>query len=341
MTTIDLLAEKIGAQHVVFSSGGTQATVSGCGAACALVYASKLKRGVHPSDYLTSIGGVSGGATPALMLASRMAPEVMFERAIGTDMSGLLVRRETTGGKLDKVSAFLRNQLREGSYDSEAYGAHVAELVNNQWPSNFWTMASANGHPRIFTARGAFEVTSSNARNGHVTYRSNQIAHKPVSIATAICATIAVPGLIESVQHEGKHLYDGALTYMGGCPTEVPELLFQAAHRNVMGIVILPTRTAKALGELARFSIARRVKRRVHRINLGLNVNLPRLPFGIFDFSISRKQRKDLFVSGFQHTCQSLYELGELSEQGLRDALTACESEESLVNLLMECNFGT
>ncbi|HEY9871521.1 MAG TPA: patatin-like phospholipase family protein, partial [Candidatus Obscuribacterales bacterium] len=199
-------AEAPSGKHLVCGSGGTKAYLGGAGAILAFDFA-----GV---DDWQTIGGVSGGSIPSLLLAAGVDPAMIVANAIDIDFSQLLVKTDSFSNVLKtrlRPGLHRGKRLRDGIVDSRCLGSLLERFVP-EWPANYWTMAVAGNSMLLFTADGVFEYHGG---------RRRRISSTPAPVGLAVRASCAVPGVIESVRFAGRDLFDGALSPYGGCPTSM------------------------------------------------------------------------------------------------------------------------
>ncbi len=187
------IAEESGKRgwHLVCGSGGSKAGLTSTGVILAC-RAAELK--------LDTIGGVSGGAIPAVMAAAELPSHRLIELAKVTDFSGLLDKKKL-------ITPLIRERkpidlLQDGMYGSSKLGA-LTDAHVKEWPTKFWTMAVGDHSEMMFTKNGVMEYTREGGKN--------LVSNKPAQLGDAIRATCAIPGVLESVTLVGRRLFDGAL----------------------------------------------------------------------------------------------------------------------------------
>lgn len=199
-----------GRRSLIVSSGGSRAILGGTGTILACHFA-----GIAGWQ---TIGGVSGGSIPAIMLAAGATPAQLVERALTCDFGDLV---KFDASPVQKLVAFLLKDFNEtqlvqpsvGIMDTEKLGAFIETHVS-EWPKNFWTMAVAGDSQIVFRADGVFEYDAAG--------REHILSTTPMPVGMAIRATCTVPGMIRSLQYQGRYLFDGALSKDGLCPVAVP-----------------------------------------------------------------------------------------------------------------------
>jgi len=207
-------------RHLVCGAGGSRAILGSAGAILACDMA-----GVK--DWKT-LGGVSGGSVPTVLLAAGYSPAELLRYSIDLDFSALVTRHATP---LMTVIAFLLKDRfeytrpKQGVLSSEKLGHWIDEKIPT-WPKNYWTMAVVGRTQILFTADGVYQYL----RNGH----RRVLSDKPAPVGLAIRATCAVPGIIDAVPWNGRHLFDGALSWDGQCPIALPIKHFGANPADMM-----------------------------------------------------------------------------------------------------------
>ncbi len=312
--------------HLVCGSGGTRAFLSGAGAISAFDFAGL-------NDWET-IGGVSGGSIPTLLLASGATPARIVAQAIDIDFSRLLVQTDTLSHAIKTRLRLRRRTLRrvrEGLVSSHGLG-RLLEHVVREWPKNYWTMAVSGNSLFVFTADGVFEYVNGQRRI---------ISRKPAPIGLAIRASCAVPGIIEAIEYQGRHLFDGALSQFGNCPTGMVDLHFGASTNDVVAVDL--ARYAKRrdrlfmlIGRLISGTIGQRRRREEEDlIDAGLVVRPEVNGFQSLDFSLTREQKQEAVLSGFRATVASLEKSGILAGEKLAQARLACQSFSAFEQLCL------
>ncbi len=200
--------------HLVCGSGGSKAGLTSTGVILAC-RAAEIK--------LDTIGGVSGGAIPAVMAAAELPSYKMIELAKMTDFSGLIDKKKLLTPLLRENKKI--DLLQDGIYGSSKLG-ELTELHVKEWPAKFWTMAVGRESEVMFTKNGVVEYTR--GHNRHL------ISNQPAQVGDAIRATCAIPALLESVTYLGRRLFDGALGRFGKCPTQMVSTHFGVHTDNVI-----------------------------------------------------------------------------------------------------------
>lgn len=182
-------------------------------------------------DAWRTIGGVSGGSIPSLMLAAgKKAPEIT-RLVIEIDFNSKLTPKTHLLGLwwafFLKECAWKRRTNR-GVLTSEKLGTLINELVPT-WPEKYWTVGVAeDGTQVLFTSSGVFEYKSGRP--------VRMIQDKPADVGLAIRATCAVPGVISAVPFRNMDLLDGALADEGRCPVRVAKEQLGARPGNIVAI---------------------------------------------------------------------------------------------------------
>lgn len=208
-------------KHLICGAGGSRAILGSAGA----IYACDMA-GIKEWE---TLGGVSGGSIPTVLLAGGYTPAQLLKYAVELDFSSLVVRHATP---LMTVVAFLLKDRfeytrpRQGVLSSDKLGSFINEKVP-VWPKNYWTMAVVGRTQIVFTADGVYQYL----RNGHRRVLSN----KPADLGIAVRATCAVPGIIDAVPWDGRYLFDGALSWDGQCPIDLVARHFGATHNEIIG----------------------------------------------------------------------------------------------------------
>jgi hypothetical protein len=331
MRTLHKAARTHRARHLVFGSGGTRAFLNGAGSmfACHLA-------GV---DNWASIGGVSGGSIPALLLAGGVHPREIVWHAVNTDFSDLLEQHDTIGNMVKQRFLFRRSSgrlLRHGIVRSGGLGAHLESVVPH-WPDKFWTMAVNGRRQFLFTKDGVFLY-----RKGKVV---KKISDKPAPVGLAIRASCAVPGIIEAVEYEGHVLFDGALSHYGECPTEMASRHFGAQIEEILAVDLMRQRRPRKermIENLAR-ALSGTLRQRpklpfVDGTQAGLVVRTDMEDFPSLDFSIGAELKQRAVLAGFRSTCTELWLKGLIGDHQYNDYMSQSDSWEAFEGLLSACD---
>ncbi len=289
--------KKIGRFNLMVSSGSIRAILAGAGAGLACQMA-------HLDNFAT-IGGVSGGSIPSLLLAAKVDPKIILDKTLELDFAKVLPQRET-------VSHFLTSWLRPHAKKTYPYqglraSAPLGELLESLvpvWPDNYWTVAARNGNPVLFTAKGVFE------------YQADKIvqimAGRP-SVSQAIRASCAIPGIIEAIDYAGVRLFDGGYSIHGGLPVELISRHFKFSMRSVLAVDFTchekMTFLASGLMYLSKF-ISHSLGRELGHIyrEYAAAVIRPQLDWltGRLPLSLTKEQKQEAIMAGFKEAYQVL-----------------------------------
>lgn len=313
------------ARHLVFGSGGTRAFLNGAGAtfACNLAGISNWQ----------SIGGVSGGSIPALLVAAGVPPHEIVRHAVATDFTELLKQTDTFQNMVRR-RLFRRGpqRLRHGIVNSEGLGSHLERHVQ-VWPEKFWTMAVAGRRQYVFTADGVFVY-----RRG----KCHRISDKPAPIGLAIRASCAVPGIIEAIEFMGHVLFDGALSRYGACPTEMAKHHFGAEIDDIIAVDLVRragTRRDRFIEMIARTlsgTLRQKPSSTPFVPEAGVVIRTQMETFNSLDFTISTERKQSAVLAGFRETCKQLWSSGQLSDIRMASLLSRSEQWEQFEQLLDE-----
>lgn len=227
--------------NLVISSGGSRAILGGAGAIAGLDLAGITE--------WQSIGGISGGSIPALMLAGGATPSTLIKRAMECDFRSLVERK---AGIVGTIIAFLmkeRNEVRnprpvEGIISTEKM-AEFIDSFHPTWPEKFWTVAASGTSQIMFTADGVHEYRADGA--------IIQLSDKPASVGLAIRATCTIPGIISAVKFGDHYLYDGAHSKDGLCPVGIPIRYFGAPANKTIACCLGDEFSTGVIGVARRF----------------------------------------------------------------------------------------
>lgn len=298
--------------HLVCGSGGSRAILAGAGAILALNVAGHKR--------FKSVGGISGGSIPTVLLAAGYDAKELTHRALDIDFSSMLTRH---GGILKIVLAYFmqrwyeRTRPPKGVLSSEKLGTFIESLANG-WPKGYWTMAVYGTSQYVFTDHGVFEIKE----DGTVV----TISATPGPLGIAVRGSCAVPGIIDAVPYNGVMLHDGALGPEGRCPVGIPIRFFGARRDQIV---------AMDVGE-----DESKASKRVHRIwriicggecvpnnqeplteEGGLIVITPTVTnFRSLQFTLTRDQKWQAVMSGFMGALPALKSAGVLTGAGLEAA---------------------
>lgn len=321
-------------RHLIIEQGGTRALVTGMGATLALKVAG-LK------DWST-IGGISGGSIPAILMAAGLNPLTALEGVMACDFAKLF--QPTTKGSADPAAAFaavkegerapahkfMARMLRKGMMHTDKLGELIEEQVK-VWPESFWTMASSEHSHVFFTSERVVEY----GFDGSITVLSDE----PAPISTAIRATCAVPVLMEAIEFRGRYLFDGALTPYGGNP-----VAFARKHLlGEEGMVITchssgrDSRKNDILMSLGRWLLCHsssKVKTDDHRADININPHVPQL--NALRFNMTEMQKQLGMLAGFNATVSALTKHSSMFQEGVRN-LSSVTDFNTLLHLVRHC----
>lgn len=299
-------------EHFVISAGGSRAILAGCGS----VFACQMA-GID----FASIGGVSGGSIPAVLLASGMTPAQLLQCALAVDFRQMCV---STAGKLETLVALLSKEYHEypenrtayGVMETDKLGAYIDSLVP-VWPEKFWTMA-VDGHKQIvFRKDGIFEI----GEDGSWT----QLASEPGKVGFAIQATCAIPGITKPPKFGDRYLYDGAFSHFGMCPVALPMRHFGVKRTSIVGMSVGVDRIGGVSGLLHRlwkwlWGHAADTSWGSHTDGV-LDIHPKVSHIHGLMFELSADQKWLAVIDGFRHTILELAAAGVLKGEQLHKAL--------------------
>ncbi len=312
--------------HLVCGSGGTRAFLTGAGAILACDTA-----GITNWE---SIGGVSGGSIISALYAGGMPAPQLVEEVIGYDFATLFKKTNTLRNLIRsnlprRPKTLERHAIREGIMSSEGLGAVIDKHVAT-WPENFWTIAVTGKFHILFTAHGVFQI-----HNG----RSLRISETPAPLGLAIRASCAVPGILESIEYLGRHLFDGALSDYGDCPTGVVRHHFQAPSNKIVACDVSGgmTRQRRAIFALGRL-ITGRISQKLHVNSRADEIFIaPKVQGlgGSLEFSLTRDQKEAAVLSGFSAAVVELSRRGVLTGDKLILCQEAMKSYSDMHRILI------
>lgn len=321
-------------RHLIIEQGGTRALVTGMGATLALKIAG-LK------DWST-IGGISGGSIPAILMAAGLNPLAALEGILECDFSQLF--QPSKKGGADPASAFAAVQegerapahkfvarmLRKGMMHTDKLGELIEDKVKT-WPESFWTMATSENSHVLFTSERVIEY----GFDGSITV----LQEGPAPIALAIRATCAVPGLLEAVEFHGRFLFDGALSPYGGNP-----VAFARDHLlGEEGLIVSCHSSGKdsrkndmllSLGRWLLCHSAGKVKTGAHSADININPHVPQL--NALRFKMTDVQKQLGMLAGFNATITALSKHSNMFQEGVRN-LSCATDFNALLHLVRHC----
>lgn len=312
------------ALHMVCGSGGSRAILASAG----FIYA------LHKSglNKFQTVGGVSGGSIPSLMYAAGIAPGKVVQLAIDIDFSSMLTRRTNI---FQIFLAFLlkerlaQTRPRKAVLGSEKLETFVDQLVP-EWPESYWTMAVAGKTQVVFTSKGVFQYLHDGSMR--------QISDKPGPLGLAVCASCAVPGIIEPKLFQDIYLFDGALSWDGQCPIGVSVRDMHAQPPQVLACDV-GDRDAGGMSEFInnfwRFFCGRNCVWPLDERDpaiwaaQGSLVVYPEVnKFASLQFTLSADQKWDAVMSGFAETARSLWKEQVISKEKFVELAMLAQNRE-------------
>lgn len=316
--------------HIVCGSGGSRAILASAG----FLY------GLHKTGFANArtMGGISGGSVPTLMHTAGMAPGKMVQLAIDIDFSSLLSKRANV---VQMFLAFLlkerlaQTRPRRAVLGSEKLEKFIDDLVPG-WPENYWTMAVAGRTQIVFTSKGVFQYLHDGS--------SRQLSDKPAPLGVAICASCAVPGIIEPKVWNDIHLFDGALSWDGQCPIGMVSRNFAVKPGQILACDV-GVRDRGGMSEFMsdfwRLFCGKNCVWPVDEqdpsvwASQGSLLVSPRVDnFASLQFSLSVEQKWSAVMSGFGATITALWKRGLISNDKFKE-LGALGSNREL--FMMDC----
>ena len=317
-------------RHLVIGGGGPRAIVTGVGSILAI-------RCLGLSKFST-IGGISGGALPALFAADNSNLSNLLKRIVALDFSELLKRSEkgydpltafaqVQNGEIVPQHKLLMRLLRKGALHTDRLG-ELVDKHTSEWPEQFWTLAMSDKAHVLFTKLGVFEY----GFDGSV----NVLSDEPAPLSLAIRATCAIPGILEAVEYRGRYLFDGSLSAYGACPVAWVRKHFMAGEHTIIRC-FASGKDGKHNGLLWR--VGRRLLchdsgASPDDANSVADVNIePSVPeIHPLRFKLSLEQKQLGILAGFNATVQELSRHAGLFREGLREQLP-CATFEQLTDL--------
>lgn len=311
------IAEESGKRgwHLVCGSGGSKAGLTSTGVILAC-RAAELK--------LDTIGGVSGGAIPAVMAAAELPSHKLIELAKVTDFSGLLDKKKL-------ITPLIRERkpidlLQDGMYGSSKLGA-LTDAHVKEWPTKFWTMAVGDHSEMMFTKNGVMEYTREGGKN--------LVSNKPAQLGDAVRATCAIPGVLESVTLVGRRLFDGALGKFGKCPTAMVTSHYGVPSENI--IASLPVGAMSTINK-SLYLFAKYLSGNLEKEHSGLAktagiVIRPEVnSFHSMKFLLNANQKDEAILAGYRAAIDQFAKAKLISGDKLKAASAAGESMTALEN---------
>lgn len=311
--------------HLVAGSGGSRAILASAG----FIYGLH-KCGLSSFD---TIGGISGGSLPSLMFAAGIKPGKMVQLAVDIDFSSMLTRRANI---FQMFLAFLlkerlaQTRPRKAVMGSEKLEAFINELVPS-WPEKYWTMAVAGKTQVVFTSDGVYQYLHDGTKR--------KLSDKPAPLGMAVCASCAIPGIIDPMYWQEIYLFDGALSWDGQCPIGVVVRDMGAKPNQVIACDV-SEREEGGMGEFIndfwRFFCGRNCvwpeDERDPAIweAQGTMVMTPRIDkFGSLQFTLSADQKWDAVMAGYANTITNLWKAGRIDNAKFQE-LGALASDRKL-----------
>jgi predicted acylesterase/phospholipase RssA len=321
-------------RHLVIEQGGSRAILTGLGATLALRL-SGLK-------HWSSIGGISGGAIPALLLANDADPLKVLETTMALDFMKLLSPSKGGSDPLQSFAAVIEGQrtvthkfvarlLRRGMRQTQGLGELIDSLVQT-WPDTFWTMATSENSHVLFTSSGVYEYGFDGS--------FNVLSEEPAPLSLAIRATCAIPGLLEAVQFRGRYLFDGALSQFGGCPTAWVQKHFSGGSGTVIRVA--------STGEDSRKNawLCRVGRRLLCRDSIkvdfseggkaDIDISAHVKEVHAMRFNLTDGQKHAGLIAGFNATVMELTKNHGLFQEGI-NPLTSCADFGHLLEMVRQC----
>jgi len=310
-------------RHLIIQQGGTRSLVTGMGATLALKIAG-LKS-------WSTIGGISGGSIPAILMASKLSPLTSLEKILACDFSQLFQPSERGGadpaaafaavqeGERTPTHKFVARVLRKGMMHTDKLGELIESQVKT-WPESFWTMASSESSHVVFTSTGVYEYGFDGSYN--------VLSDEPAPISLAIRATCAVPGLLEAVEYRGRYLFDGALSPYGDKPVAWVREHFLGDE----GLIVSCFSTGKDsrknsfllnLGRRFLCFNASRVAPCDKAADININPHVPEL--NALRFKMTEAQKQLGMLAGFNATMTELSKNSSMFQEGVRNLTMATD----------------
>ncbi|MFA7341413.1 MAG: patatin-like phospholipase family protein [Candidatus Obscuribacterales bacterium] len=311
------IAEESGKRgwHLVCGSGGSKAGLTSTGVILAC-RAAELK--------LDTIGGVSGGAIPAVMAAAELPSHKLLDLAKATDFSGLLDKKKLITPLIKERKPI--DLLQDGMYGSSKLGeltdAHVKE-----WPTKFWTMAVGDHSEMMFTKNGVMEYTREGGKN--------LVSNKPAQLGDAVRASCAIPGVLESVTLVGRRLFDGALGKFGKCPTAMVTSHYGVPSENIIASLPVGAMSTfnKSLYLFAKYLSGNLEKEHSGFMETAGIVIRPEVnSFHSMKFLLNANQKDEAILAGYRAAIDQFAKAKLISGDKLKAASAAGESIATLEN---------
>jgi predicted acylesterase/phospholipase RssA len=187
-----------------------------------------------------------------------------------------------------------------------------------RWPDKFWTFAVSRTRKVLFTADGV--ITYDGARQDAV------LSTTPAPVGTAVCATCAVPGIIDAVPFGGEYLWDGAMGDDGACPVDMAKRHFGAAPASIIAFdvgeeEIKKSRLLRFIWNLTCGGKCNNIDAKHPSASDGVVLIEPRIVgFHALKFRLGRDLKWGAVIAGVVATVESLAKAGMLKGPALAKA---------------------
>lgn len=325
-----------------FAAQGELNLICGAGGSRAILGSSGVILATHAAgiESWRSIGGVSGGSIPSLMLAAGVSPAEIIRKVIEIDFNSMLTARTNMAqiwwAFFLKECAWKRRTER-GVLTAEKLG-DLAEHYAAQWPENYWTVAVAGYRQFLFTAKGVYEYSAESGKR--------LVWEQPMPIGLAIRATCAVPGVIDAVRYRGMSLLDGALCDEGRCPVVVARDQLGAAPETIVACDVGEGAVEAMRREHWLFKAVRRVacgpccdpeEGPPVDTSGGVTLVTPSVTkVEALEFALSPDQKWESVMAGFSATARSLQKSGLVAQANLVKALAVAREFDFIQQAAVE-----
>lgn len=317
-----------------FAPQGELNLICGAGGSRAILGSSGVILAGHAAgiDRWRTIGGVSGGSIPSLMLAAGVSPAEIVRKVIDIDFNSMLTPRASMPQiwwAFFLKECFWKRRTERGVLTAEKLG-DLAEHYSPTWPENYWTVAVAGHRQFLFTARGVYEYSAESGKR--------LLWDQPAPVGLAIRATCAVPGVINAVRYRGLSLLDGALCDEGRCPVVVARDQLGAMPASIIACDV----GEGALEEMRKEHWLLRTTRKVIcgpccepaadkpvDTSGGVTLIKPTVnKVNALEFSLSPDQKWESVMAGFAAAVRSLQRSGLVTESNLAKAVDVANEFE-------------
>jgi hypothetical protein len=290
--------------HVIYGAGGTKALVSGVGAVLAFWVAELYE--------WASYGGASGGTIPAILMASGRPPRDFLADVIEPEFDRVITARSGLIGQLLAIFRkyyYERNRPRYGVWGTAGFRKFVDDKVP-EWPRRFWAVAACDHGQVLFTDHGTFKYPW--AAPDLLSDEGRKVADQPPKPGIALCASCAMPGILDSTEYNGEHLFDGALAGDGDTPIGVIPRHFGGSRADVIAIDVGDDSAkqnwfVRALFHLGCGGYCGEIAgRHARQGDAGILIDVPVEHFHALQFSIPRGAKWRAIISGFCATAKAL-----------------------------------